>query len=99
MTMWHATEPGFPAFGALTAQPLPPPIPPDPAATPSKEEAFRAEVEAFASAMQAYKERSGRMFPTWCETLEVLRSLGYEKTGPRPGRPAPPRSRADPTDP
>ena len=44
--MWHATEPGFPAFGALTAQPLPPPIPPDPAATPSKEEAFRAEVEA-----------------------------------------------------
>jgi hypothetical protein len=32
-------------------------------------------------AMKAYKESSGRMFPTWSEVLEVLRSLGYEKPG------------------
>ena len=32
-------------------------------------------------AMQEYKARSGRMFPTWSEVLEVLRTLGYEKAG------------------
>ena len=37
-----------------------------------------AEME-FMLAMNAYKQRSGRMFPTWSEVLEVLRSLGYEK--------------------
>ncbi|MFO0959340.1 MAG: hypothetical protein U0800_18225 [Isosphaeraceae bacterium] len=34
----------------------------------------------FMQAMQSYKHRSGRMFPTWSEVLEVLRSLGYEKS-------------------
>jgi hypothetical protein len=29
--------------------------------------------------MNEYKQRSGRMFPTWSEVLEVLRGLGYEK--------------------
>ena len=33
----------------------------------------------FMQAMQEYKMKSGRMFPTWSEVLEVLRSLGYEK--------------------
>ena len=33
----------------------------------------------FMQAMQAYKQRSGRMFPTWSEVLEVLQSLGYQK--------------------
>lgn len=37
-----------------------------------------AEME-FMLAMNAYKQRSGRMFPTWSEVLEVLRGLGYEK--------------------
>lgn len=37
-----------------------------------------AELE-FMLAMEKYKKRSGRMFPTWSEFLEVLRSLGYEK--------------------
>jgi hypothetical protein len=37
-----------------------------------------AEVE-FINAMQEYKKASGRMFPTWSEVLEVLKSLGYEK--------------------
>lgn len=37
-----------------------------------------AELE-FMRAMQDYKQRSGRMFPTWSEVLEVLRTLGYEK--------------------
>jgi hypothetical protein len=30
-------------------------------------------------AMQEYKKRSGRMFPTWSEVLEVLQALGYHK--------------------
>lgn len=37
-----------------------------------------AEVE-FMHAIQDYKQKSGRMFPTWSEVLEVLQSLGYEK--------------------
>ena len=37
-----------------------------------------AEVE-FMGAMDNYKRRSGRQFPTWSEVLEVLHSLGYRK--------------------
>ena len=36
------------------------------------------EVE-FMQAMDDYKRRSGRQFPTWSEVLEVLRDLGYRK--------------------
>jgi hypothetical protein len=39
----------------------------------------QAELE-FMLAMNEYKHKSGRMFPTWSEVLEVLRSLGYEKS-------------------
>jgi len=41
----------------------------------------QAELE-FMLAMNEYKRKSGRMFPTWSEVLEVLRSLGYEKADP-----------------
>ena len=37
-----------------------------------------AEME-FMMAMEEYKRRSARMFPTWSEVLEVVKSLGYEK--------------------
>jgi hypothetical protein len=37
-----------------------------------------AELELM-QAMQAYKISSGRMFPTWSEVLEVLKTLGYAK--------------------
>lgn len=33
----------------------------------------------FMQAMQDYKQSSGRMFPTWSEVLEVLKTLGYAK--------------------
>ena len=33
----------------------------------------------FMSAMDEYKRRNGRMFPTCSEVLEVVKSLGYEK--------------------
>ena len=33
----------------------------------------------FMTAMDDYKRRSGRPFPTWSEVLEVLRDLGYRK--------------------
>jgi hypothetical protein len=45
----------------------------------------------FMSAMDNYKRRSGRMFPTCSEVLEVIRSLGYEKRPqpiPAPAMPA-----------
>lgn len=36
------------------------------------------EVE-FMRAMDEYKRRSGRQFPTWSEVLEVMHCLGYRK--------------------
>ena len=36
------------------------------------------EVE-FMRAMDDYKRRSGRPFPTWSEVLEVVRDIGYRK--------------------
>jgi hypothetical protein len=33
----------------------------------------------FLRAIEEYKRSSGRLFPTWSEVLEVVRSLGYAK--------------------
>ena len=41
---------------------------------------YSTEEMEFMQAMQEYKARSGRNFPTWSEVLEVLRDLGYEKS-------------------
>jgi hypothetical protein len=49
--------------------------------TTSERDYSVAELE-FMHAMQEYKYRSGRMFPTWSEVLEVLRNLGYQKDCP-----------------
>jgi hypothetical protein len=46
--------------------------------TTSERDYSEAEME-FMLAMNEYKRKSGRMFPTWSEVLEVLRELGYEK--------------------
>jgi hypothetical protein len=40
---------------------------------------YSAEEVEFMSALDDYKRRSGRMFPTCSEVLEVIRGLGYEK--------------------
>lgn len=40
---------------------------------------FDAEETEFLRAMDAYKSRNGRRFPTLRETLAVLKSLGYRK--------------------
>ena len=49
--------------------------------TTCEREYSRAECE-FMDAMQAYKQSSGRLFPTWSEVLEVIVGLGYEKPKP-----------------
>jgi hypothetical protein len=49
--------------------------------TTCEREYSEAEME-FMMAMNEYKRRSGRMFPTWSEVLEVLQGLGYEKVEP-----------------
>jgi hypothetical protein len=36
-------------------------------------------VAEFSGALAAYKENSGRYFPTWSEVLEVMVALGYKK--------------------
>ena len=40
----------------------------------------------FINAVNAYKQRHGRPFPTWSEVLHVLRALGYRKDGAAPPR-------------
>jgi hypothetical protein len=40
---------------------------------------YSGEEIEFMRAMDDYKRQSGRMFPTWSEVLEVVRSLGYTK--------------------
>jgi hypothetical protein len=37
------------------------------------------DVLEFIRAIQAFKERTGRPFPTWSDVLGILRDLGYEK--------------------
>ena len=53
------------------------------------------EVE-FMNALDEYKRKSGRMFPTCSEVLEVVRGLGYVK-GPLPAAFAAPASVIEPT--
>lgn len=36
----------------------------------------------FVMAIEAFKRSNDRMFPTWCDVLEVVRLLGYRKTMP-----------------
>jgi len=43
------------------------------------EREYRPEELEFMQAVEQYKRRSGRPFPTCCELLEVVRSLGYER--------------------
>lgn len=40
---------------------------------------YQPEEVEFMRAMDDYKRRSGRQFPTWSEVLEVIRDLGYRK--------------------
>ncbi len=40
---------------------------------------YSTEEIEFMNAIDTYKRRSGRPFPTWSEVLEVVRSLGYRK--------------------
>jgi hypothetical protein len=49
------------------------------------------EVE-FMNALDDYKRKSGRMFPTCSEVLEVIQSLGYVKSSPAGGQIAPSQS-------
>ncbi len=40
---------------------------------------MEADVLEFINAINRFKERSGRAFPTWSEVLSILKELGYEK--------------------
>jgi hypothetical protein len=44
---------------------------------------YSADEIEFMQALDAYKRRSGRMFPTCSEILEVVRALGYAKAAAR----------------
>ena len=40
---------------------------------------YSADEVEFMNAMNRYRRRTGRNFPTWSEVLEVVRSLGYHR--------------------
>lgn len=42
---------------------------------------YSADEIEFMRALEDYKRRNGRMFPTCSEVLEVVRSLGYTRDG------------------
>jgi hypothetical protein len=46
------------------------------------EKQYTPEELEFMNAMQQYKVRSGKTFPSFGEVLKVARDLGYRKTGP-----------------
>lgn len=46
------------------------------------EREYTSEEIEFMQALEAYKRRSGRMFPTCSEILEVFRNLGYRRVVP-----------------
>jgi hypothetical protein len=50
----------------------------------TSEHVFSSEETDFLIAMDSYKRRTGKQFPTLSETLHVLRSLGYERKKPEP---------------
>src|SRR5262249_44436344 len=52
-----------------------------PATTPARR--VDAEVSELARAVEDYKRRHNRPFPTWTEVLEVLRGLGYTRRDDR----------------
>jgi hypothetical protein len=40
---------------------------------------YSADEMEFMNAIQAFKNKTGRNFPTWSEVLRVVRSLGYNR--------------------
>ena len=40
---------------------------------------YSADEIEFMRAMDEYKRKNGRQFPTWSEVLEVVRSMGYRR--------------------
>ena len=46
---------------------------------------YSPEEMEFMSAIQRWKRRTGKQFPTWAEVLEVCRSIGYSKDSPSCG--------------
>jgi hypothetical protein len=40
---------------------------------------YSADEVEFMNAMNLYRRKTGRNFPTWSEVLEVVRSLGYHR--------------------
>ena len=43
---------------------------------------MEADVLEFVNAINQFKQRAGKAFPTWSEVLEILKDLGYEKREP-----------------
>ena len=62
---------------AAKAAPAKKPRPPTPAAPDS----MSAEVIEFITAIDDYKRKHGRPFPSWSEVFDVLKGLGYRRTG------------------
>jgi hypothetical protein len=40
---------------------------------------YTEEEREFLAGISEYQQRTGRRFPTWCEVLGVIKSLGYRR--------------------
>ena len=45
----------------------------------TSEKTFEPDETEFLIAMDSFKRRTGKQFPTLCDTLDVIRSLGYSR--------------------
>ena len=53
--------------------------PASPTPSTSKPAEMEAEVLEFIQAIDDYKRKAGRPFPSWSEVLEIIKGLGYER--------------------
>jgi hypothetical protein len=54
-------------------------LPADRTAGPVNPDSMSADVIEFITAVDEYKRKRGRPFPSWSEILEVVKQLGYRK--------------------
>src|SRR5882757_7664533 len=80
---------------AVAVAPSPTSAAPSRAASPDES----PDADELRRAIESYKRRSGRNFPTWSEVLEVFRGMGYAKRTPAQESPAKPWVRIRPGDP
>lgn len=51
---------------------------------PAPEERNETEVMEFLKAIDTFKRKTGKLFPSWSDILDIVKGLGYKKSGSSP---------------